>query len=206
MYSIVKSVLLLFFIGLQVPVNVDAYSSSLTKKEFLDLAFDPSNSHSPNNTLNPTKQLTKKTLWLDKSLQENINQILHHDYPKLRLHYWLYTDDEKASKAEPTFQTIWFLDEIGKEKPISFAVSIINGQVDLIRVLKFRESRGGEIQMLAFSEQFKNIGLNQQQLLNKNIDGITGATMSVSAMKKITRVALMLNNIIFEKTKLAEPL
>ena len=131
-------------------------------------------------------QSESKTLWLDKNIQNKISQILSHNYPKLRLRYKRYQSTEHQ-------QTVWFLDEIGKERPISFGISIINNQVDLIRVLVFRESRGGEIQMQAFSEQFNQIALNQEMRLNKRIDGITGATMSVSAMKKIARVALMLH-------------
>ena len=46
-------------------------------------------------------------------------------------------------------------------------MSIINDRVDLIKVLKFRESRGGEIQMQAFGDQFKKIGLNSETLLDK---------------------------------------
>ena len=91
------------------------------------------------------------------------------------------------------------MDEIGKERPISFGISIINGGVDLIKVIKFRESRGGEIQMEAFSEQFNQASLNNESRLDKSIDGITGATMSVSAMKKIARVALTLHQVVSTK-------
>ena len=124
-------------------------------------------------------------LWLNDGLQAKVTKILDHKYPKLRLSYWQIKNNK---------QTVWFLDEIGKERPISFAISIINQRVSLIKVLEFRESRGGEIQMSSFTEQFNNIGLNDESLLDQNIDGISGATMSITAMKKITRLALMLHN------------
>lgn len=48
--------------------------------------------------------------------------------------------------------------------------------------------------MSSFTEQFTNIGLNDESRLDQNIDGITGATMSINAMKKIVRLAIMLHN------------
>jgi hypothetical protein len=159
------------------------YAANLTKQAFIQLSLQPSQA-------DPKSVTTKQTLWLDDELQAKIHSILDHNYPKLRLKYW---QNQYNLNDQLHFQTLWFLEEIGKEKPISFAVSVINDRVSLIRVLKFRESRGGEIQMLSFSEQFYQLGLNQDNQLDQNIDGITGATMSVSAMKKITRLALMLH-------------
>jgi hypothetical protein len=155
--------------------------NKITKLEFQTLALKHNFSRSEN-----------KTLWLDKEIQQKLSQILNHNYPKLRLRY-------KQFKDKSSFQTIWFLDEIGKERPISFGISIINDRVDLIKVIKFRESRGGEIQMTAFSEQFTQATLNRDLQLDKHIDGITGATMSVSAMKKIARVALTLHHLVSSK-------
>ena len=140
----------------------------LTKKEFLSQVFAE---------VSPEK----KTLWLDNELQTQLSAILDHKYPKLRLNYWQHED-----------QTVWFMEKIGKEKPITFGISIKADRVHQIRVLAFRESRGWEIKMKAFTDQFDNIGTDENNNLDQHIDGITGATMSVNAMKKITRAALML--------------
>ena len=148
------------------------YAKSMSKKQFISEAFD--------------SQPEVKSIWLDERLQKKIKNILDHRYPKLRLRYWVNHNNNN--------QSVWFLDEIGKEMPISFAISIIEHRVSLIKVLAFRESRGGEIRMQSFSEQFENIGLNDDSFLNKTIDGISGATMSVTAMKKVTRLALLLHN------------
>ena len=133
-----------------------------------------------------------RTLWLNQSIQSEIKSILHHPYSKLRLRY-------KISHSDDSPTTIWFLDEIGKERPISFAVAVKNQQIIQIRVLEFRESRGYEIHIPAFSQQFENIGVDENGQLNKPIDGITGATMSVSAMKKVSRVALLLHETVVKK-------
>ena len=47
--------------------------------------------------------------------------------------------------------------------------------------------------MQAFTQQFNHAALTKDVTLNQSIDGITGATMSVSAMKKIARIALLLH-------------
>lgn len=137
-------------------------------------------------------QFKNKTLWLNQSIQAEIKSILDHPYAKLRLRY-------KFSDSQQSPTTIWFLDEIGKERPISFAVAVRNQQIIQIKVLEFRESRGYEIHIPAFSQQFDKIGVDADGKLNRNIDGITGATMSVNAMKKISRVALLLHEMVVKK-------
>ncbi|PHS15710.1 MAG: hypothetical protein COA86_13640 [Kangiella sp.] len=134
-------------------------------------------------------KVISKTLWLNKTIQLEIKSILDHSYPKLRIRYKRIEDQSQI--LEPI--TVWFLEEIGKERAISFAIAIKSSQVVTIQVLEFRESRGGEISIPTFAKQFKKLSLNSNGNLNRTIDGITGATMSVHAMKKITRMALMLH-------------
>ena len=134
----------------------------------------------------PNSKFKIQTIWLKKEIQSHIKSILDHKYAKLRIRYNI-----NSNHRSPT--TVWFLDEIGKERPISFAVSVKNDRVQMIRVLEFRESRGYEIHIPAFSKQFEQAGLNDDGKLDQNIDGITGATMSVSAMKKMARLAIFLH-------------
>ena len=61
-----------------------------------------------------------------------------------------------------------------------------------LKVLTFRESRGWEVKHTFFTRQFDNVGINQDQQLDKHIDGISGATLSVRALKKVARIALYL--------------
>lgn len=152
-------------------------NKGISKDEFIAMAVDSSSSNSDS-------ELQPKNLWLNDELQVKIIKILDHPYSKLRLRY---LTNLKLK------QTLWFLDEIGKERPISFAVSIIDRKISLMKILQFRESRGGEIRMQAFTDQFNQIGVKSNSKLDQHIDGITGATMSVTAMKKIARLALMLD-------------
>ncbi len=148
----------------------------MTQKEFLSLVFKfDSEQNKPK----------MKTLWLDDITQQALTTVLGHKYPKLRIRYW-----------QRNKQTVWFLDKIGKERPISFAISIKHDEIQRINVLTFRESRGYEIHMQAFTEQFNQLGLDENNQLNQSVDGITGATMSVSAMKKVARAALVLARLV----------
>ncbi len=140
-------------------------------------------------------QFQTKTLWLDKYTQGKIKKILNHNYPRLRLRYKINTGIPPNSDLT----TVWFLDEIGKERPISFGIAVKNDKVQLIRVLEFRESRGFEIKNSAFTKQFEHVGLDGDGKLDQSIDGITGATMSVRAMKKISRIALFLHKKIISE-------
>lgn len=124
-----------------------------------------------------------KVIWLTGDLKSQVAKILQHPYPKLRVKYW-----RKGGKSA------WVLDEIGKEKPITVGIVVHDGKISELRVLAFRESRGWEVKQPFFTRQFEQAGLNDHDQLNKDIDGITGATLSVRALKKLARMALFLHN------------
>lgn len=121
------------------------------------------------------------SVWLTKKKKQVITDILQHNPSFIRVKYW-----QNGSK------TAWVLNEIGKEKPITVGVIIETGKIQQLKVLSFRESRGWEVKHAFFTRQFDNIGINDKQQLDKPIDGISGATLSVRALKKIARIALYL--------------
>lgn len=123
-----------------------------------------------------------KVVWLKGDVKQEIAKILGHDYPGLRIRYW--PDNAK---------TVWILEEIGKEKPITFGIVVADNKIQQMKVLAFRESRGDEIRYPAFTRQFDGAQLIDQQL-DRHIDGISGATLSVWAMTSIARLALYLDN------------
>ena len=85
------------------------------------------------------------------------------------------------------------LEEIGKDLPITVGLVINEGRLEKIKVLVFRESRGEEIRHSFFTDQFKGARLDDKGKLDRTIDGISGATLSVRAMKKLARLALYLD-------------
>lgn len=125
-----------------------------------------------------------QTLWLTDTLQADIERILGHKYPALRLRYWV--DGRRSA---------WILEEIGKEQPITVGVLVQQDKIELMRVLIFRESRGGEVRHPFFTDQFKGLGLSQSDQLDRGVDGISGATLSVRALTKLARLALHLHRV-----------
>jgi hypothetical protein len=119
--------------------------------------------------------------WLDKAAQDDISKILGHPYPQARLRYW---------RQDTT--SVWILEEIGKEYPITAGFIINVDRISRAQVLTYRETRGMEIHLPGFLAQFKDNTLTGDKLANK-VDSIAGATMSVNAMVKMAQVALVLN-------------
>lgn len=108
--------------------------------------------------------------------------ILGHRYKGLRIRYWI-----QSSK------TAWILDEIGKEKPITTGFVIEDGKLKKVRILIFRESRGWEVRHAFFTDQFRDAKLAEDNRLDRDIDNISGATLSVRAVTKLSRIALLLH-------------
>jgi len=129
-----------------------------------------------------------KVLWLSKDLKQQIGNILDHKYKSLRLRYW-----HQGKK------TAWILEEIGKEKYITTGFVINNSRIERVKVLAFRESRGWEVRHDFFTDQFKQAKLKDDLRLDKNIANISGATLSVRALKKLARIALLLDQHIRQK-------
>lgn len=115
-------------------------------------------------------------------ITENIKSILDQRYKKIRIPYW--RDGNR---------TVWILERIGKELPITAGFVISNNKIENFKVLVFRESRGWEIRNDFFTRQFNGGHLVEKNKLNQSIDNITGATLSVNAMKKLSRMALYLH-------------
>lgn len=118
-------------------------------------------------------------LWLTKGRAAQAARILGHAPPQLRQRYW-----QNAGR------TVWILEEIGKEEPITAGFVVENGKLQQARVLVYRESRGGEIRYPAFLKQYEGAALSADDHLDRNIDGISGATLSVRAMERMARLAL----------------
>lgn len=150
------------------PSPASAASVYETQPEFLDRAFSGS----------PPEPAV---LWLSGGRKSGVRQLLGHDYPALRLRYWCR--DRRSA---------WVLEEIGKDLPITVGIIIDKGTIRDLRVLTYRESRGGEVATPAFTDQFIDASLDGEKL-NVQIDGISGATLSVQALTKLAAVALFLN-------------
>lgn len=123
-----------------------------------------------------------KALWLKPEQKQAIASVLQRPFHKARIKYWHGGD-----------RNLWVLSEIGKEKPITFAVITRGGVLERIEVMAFREVRGDEIRMPAYTAQFREQTLTTEKELSNSVDGISGATYSVRSMKKVAKLALLLD-------------
>jgi hypothetical protein len=124
-----------------------------------------------------------QTLWLSKDQQAAAKSILRHKYAGLRVRY-----------RREGARTVWVLDEVGKYKPITVGIIIDGGRIEKLEVLDYRESHGWEVKHDFFTRQFIGAHLSATSKrgldLGENIDGISGATLSVRALKKLARLGL----------------
>lgn len=167
--------IVLLCLGLLPAANTVAGGVYQEPADFINQVFD----NSPPKT---------EVLWLNKQLKQKVVDILDHNYKGLRVRYWR-TENKSA----------WILDEIGKEKPITTGIVISDGRIELVKVLVFRESRGWEVRHDFFTDQFKKARLQQDHQLDQHIDNISGATLSVRAVEKLARIALLLDQQVQQK-------
>jgi len=129
-------------------------------------------------------------LWLDDETRSQIEEILAHKYSGRRIRYW---------KKE--LRSVWVLEEIGKKKPITTGIIIDNNKISEIKVLVFRETRGWEVKYPFFTQQFIDSRLTADNQLDRPIDSISGATLSVRALTKLARIALLLDKKVIHDSK-----
>lgn len=158
--------------GVALAAQAEDYLSS---EDFLNQVFD----NAPPET---------KTFWVTGERKTLTAKILQHPPSKLRQRYW-----QKGQRS------VWIMDEIGKEKPITVGIVVNDQQIEQVKVLSFRESRGWEVRYPFFVKQYKGLSLTGpitgDNGLSKSIDNITGATLSVRAVNKVTRLALIYHTL-----------
>ena len=123
-----------------------------------------------------------KTLWLQAEQKQEAQRIANMELRQARIKYWHSGDT-----------ALWILSDIGKERPITFAVVTRAEKIERIEVMVFREARGDEIRLPAYTAQFVDQTLTDDGELSRHVDGISGATYSVRTMKRIARLALLLD-------------
>lgn len=159
----------LLLLLLAVPASLYAFGTYQTPEEFVQEAF-------------AGRTPAAKTVWITDSMQPEIRRILGHAFAQRRVRYW-----------QVGGRSAWVLDEIGKEEPITTGIVINAGKIEQVRVLVYRESRGDEVRYPRFTGQFTGAGLNRNQELDRGIDAISGATLSVNALTRLARLALYLD-------------
>lgn len=133
-------------------------------------------------------QPSVKAVWVTGQLKKRIEKGLGQKAYRLREKYYRRGSD-----------IVFILDQIGKVKPITSAWHFKDNKIVDVEVLVYRESRGGEVRNRFFTQLFHDIGLNKKDHLNREVDGITGATLSVWAMQRMCKQALMMGQYLTTK-------
>ena len=144
----------------------------LSKEQFIEKAFGE-------------KEASKGRLRFKEEVKTTAQKIMGSKYKKVLMRYWIEGN-----------RTAWILNRIGKVKPITAGFIIENCKIVSVHVLVYRESHGWEIKYPNFRDQFVGIGMLEKYKLDKDIDGISGATMSVSSMRIMTRLALAMHKLV----------
>ena len=129
----------------------------------------------------PDGEPTPNTLWVTSEIRQSAEDTLGHGIASLRVRYW-HRDR----------RTAWILDQIGKEQPITVGVVVEDNAASMVRVIEFRESRGWEVRYPFFTDQYNDVRLDARNQIDRQIDSITGATLSVNAVTRVVRLALFL--------------
>jgi hypothetical protein len=95
-------------------------------------------------------------------------------------------------------RSVWILQKIGKLKLIDAGFVVSDGRIESCEVLTYREKRGRQICSSRFLRQFQGALLTDDHRLSRRVDGISGATYSVNAMRSMGRAALYLDALISE--------
>ena len=89
-------------------------------------------------------------------------------------------------------------EEVGLYRPITFMVKVSpEGKVDGVWVMVYRESRGGEVRRRRFLAQHDGKTADSPMRINRDIIGVTGATLSVRALNAGVKKAATLIDVGF---------
>ena len=93
-------------------------------------------------------------------------------------------------------------EEQGRFKPITFIVKLsATGKVEMVLVMVYRESRGDGVKRQRFLKQFRNKGTEDHLRLNRDIVGVSGATMSSRALAAGVKKILAVIDLKYDPTE-----
>jgi hypothetical protein len=95
--------------------------------------------------------------------------------------------------------------ELGEHQPITFATKLSpQAVVEQVEIVTYREPRGDEVRDARFRRQFVGKTGRDPLRLNRDIDAVSGATISSGAMAVgVRRAAVLVDEIMVGRTELA---
>lgn len=128
-----------------------------------------------------------QTIRLSGDVQKGVKEAYGGRYPGFSISYWQQSN-----------RRVWALRARGKHGFVHAGLVTQDGRVVRIKILSSKEQRGRMIETPRFLDQFAGAGLKEGAKLDRRIDGISGATYSVNAVKNMARVALYLDSFVRE--------
>ena len=149
----------------------------LTKKEALKIAFPGADT------------IDKERKWLTDEQKTAIAKLSLLEIREIRFTFYVGKKDGKP-------MGYMLIDHIiGKSFPITFMTVLnVDGTVRDVEILVYREPRGWEVRFPSFMSQF--FGMNAQSDF-RDINSITGATLSVRAITKGVKKAVAAYKVLF---------
>ncbi|MCB1051255.1 MAG: FMN-binding protein [Acidobacteria bacterium] len=123
---------------------------------------------------------------LSKAIKKQAGVALHAE----RIRAWKALRDGKCVG--------WVFEDnvIGKHEFITYAVAVaVSGEVLDVAILSYRETHGGEIMRPEWLAQFKGKTVDQPFKIDVDIDGISGATLSVRNVSDGVKKLLVLTQM-----------
>lgn len=94
------------------------------------------------------------------------------------------------------------VEEIGKHRPITFIVGVAtDGAVAGVSVMTYREAYGGEVRSGRFLKQYRGKDARAALLPNSDIRNIAGATLSVQAIGRGVKKAIVVARVAAESAR-----
>lgn len=103
-----------------------------------------------------------------------------------------------AKKGDAIIGYAVIVEEIGKHRPITFVVGVgSDRKIKDVALMVYREAYGGEVRDHRFLQQYKGKELKDPLLPYRDIQNISGATLSVEAIGRGSKKALALVDVIY---------
>jgi hypothetical protein len=146
-----------------------------------------------------SERVTYRTLVLDPALRARLRQRL--GYAPARDRYTIFVAQTQGKVDGYAVID----DEVGLHQPITFATRLsTRGIIERVEIMVYREPRGDEVRDARFRKQFEGKTAQDPLRLDRDIDAVSGATISsASTAVAVRRAAVLVEELTAEASTLA---